>query len=68
MLVALLSDVDFLIKMDSCRLVPLYNLIKYHISRGVEEVKHTEEVSTEHIDDLNDNPEYVLGMEVTPCS
>merc|ERR550519_535873 len=37
------KDVDFLMKMDSCRLVPLFNLIKYHISRGVEEVKHTEE-------------------------
>ena len=56
----LLSDVDHLMKMDGCRLVPLYNLIKYHISRGVEEVQHTEEVSTNwHMDDLDDNPEHV---------
>ena len=42
------SEVDALTKMDSCRLVPLYNLIKYHISRGAEECKHTEQVSTKH--------------------
>jgi len=36
------TDVDDLVKMDSSSLVPLYNLINYHITRGAEECKHTE--------------------------
>ena len=40
------SEVDVLSKMNTSRLVPLYNLIQYHISRGAHECKHTEQVST----------------------
>jgi len=38
----LTTEVDVLSKMDTCRLVPLYNLIQYHISGGAEKCKHTE--------------------------
>merc|ERR1719402_2090357 len=39
----LTTEVDVLSRMDTSRLVPLYNLIQYHISRGAHECKHTEQ-------------------------